>query len=218
MGLIAQKFTAALITITTSMAFAQEAADAKPDPNLTEVEREEMIRLLDESFDMLLGLITGLTEEQWTFKQNDERWSVGECAEHIVRSERALLDYAKQALDSEPNPNWAEATKGKTDFIRRVMPNRNPGGAGGAQAPMEIRPSEKWDRGRAIEEFYKVRGEVRAYFETLDKPVKQYTAEHPFPIFGTLNAHDWLIYVPLHTIRHSRQIIEVKEDPNYPKS
>ena len=70
---------------------------------------------------------------------------------------------------------------------------------------------------KTIEEFYKIRGKVRAYSETVEKSLKDHTVEHPFPIFSWLNAHDWLIYVPLHTIRHSRQIIEVQEDKNYPK-
>ena len=39
---------------------------------------------------------------------------------------------------------------------------------------------------------------------------------HPFPVFGPLNAYDWLIYVPLHTIRHSRQIVEVQQTAGYP--
>ena len=56
-----------------------------------------------------------------------------------------------------------------------------------------------------------------AYCETIDKPIKEYTLEHPFPVFGWLSAHDWLIYVPLHTIRHTKQLIEVQEHEGYPK-
>jgi hypothetical protein len=46
--------------------------------------------------------------------------------------------------------------------------------------------------------------------------VKEHTLPHPFPIFGTLNAYQWLIYVPLHTIRHDKQIAEVKATSGYP--
>jgi hypothetical protein len=47
--------------------------------------------------------------------------------------------------------------------------------------------------------------------------LKEHTVEHPFPIFGTLNAYQWLIYVPLHTMRHDKQIAEVKATAGYPK-
>jgi len=39
---------------------------------------------------------------------------------------------------------------------------------------------------------------------------------HPFPIFGTLNTYQWLIFVPLHTFHHDKQIAEVKASPRYP--
>ncbi len=201
------------LLLASGFAFAED----KPDPSLTPEERAEFRRLLNESMEMFTGLISGLSDEQWNFKQNDQRWSVGECAEHIVRAEELLLQWAKDAIADGPKADWAEKTKGKIEFLNKVMPNRNPGGAGGAQAPFEIRPSEHWDRATTIKKYFALRGEVLAYFETLDLPIKEYTKDHPFPVFNTLNAHQWLVYIPLHTIRHSRQIVEVKEDPNFPK-
>jgi len=195
------------------------AAADESDGNLSADERAEMVTLLDDSLDMFMGLISGLTDEQWNFKQNEDRWSVGQCAEHIVRSERALLESAEAAMKNAADADWAEKTKGKADLIRNVMPNRNPGGAGGASAPQEIRPTEEWSRAKVIQEYYKVRGEVRAFAETIafEQPIKQHILEHPFPVFGDLSAYEWLIYVPLHTVRHSKQMTEVMEDEGYPK-
>ncbi len=210
-----RKLIAILIVLAVPATLA--AAEEKANPSLTDAEFVELMKMMDDAQDMLLGLITGLTDEQWNFKQNADRWSVAECTEHIVRSQALLLDAAQQAMAAPENPEWAEKTAGKNAFIRKVMPNRNPGGAGGAQAPQEIRPTEHWDRAKAIEEFYKIQGICRAYMETVDREVKNHTFDHPFPVFGTLSAYDWLIYVPLHTVRHSRQIIEVQSDPNYPK-
>jgi hypothetical protein len=120
-------------------------------------------------------------------------------------------------MKNPPDPDWYKRTKGKAELIHTVMPNRNPGGVGGAQAPAEIRPTEKWGRAKAIEEVYKVHGEIRAYLETMPREIKNHTVEHPFKIFNWLNTRDWLLYAPLHTIRHCKQIMEVQADPNYPK-
>ncbi len=196
---------------------ATMARAENPSPKLTDDEFAELIKSHDQSLTMLLGLISGLSDEQWTFKQNPKRWSVGECTEHIVRSERALFQNAVKAMENPVDPEWYARTKGKASFIRRVIPNRNPGGVGGAQAPLEIQPTEKWGRAKAIEEFYKIHGEVRAYIETMPREIKNHTVKHPFPIFNWLNAHDWLLYLPLHTERHCKQIIEVQADPKYPK-
>lgn len=214
--MLARKVVVALLMVCIPAGVA--LGEDTPSPELSEEEYAELIQMLDESFLDLQNRISGLSDEQWNFKQNEDRWSVAECTEHIVRSCYLLFQSAKQALESDPDDQWFTRTDGKAEFLVQIMPNRNPGGAGGATAPQEIRPTENWDRATAIQNLYNMQGEVRAYVETLEGPVKNHTLEHPFPVFGWLNAYDWLIYVPLHMVRHTRQIIEVQEDPNYPKS
>jgi len=185
---------------------------------LTDAERAEMIEMLDSSARDFLALIETATDEQWRWKPAPERWSIGECAEHIVLSERLLYGTALQALETPADPEWATKTEGKAEFLKRVMPNRNPGGAGGAQAPQEIRPVEGLSRDEVVRRFNESRAEIKAFVETLDRPAKEHIVEHPFPVFGSLNAYDWLLYVPLHTVRHSRQIVEVQETAGYPQA
>jgi uncharacterized protein (DUF1778 family) len=184
---------------------------------LSDAEKTEMLELLDSSARDFLALIDDATEEQWKWKPNPDRWSIGECAEHIILSERRLYETALEALATPPDPEWATKTAGKAEFLKQVMPNRNPGGAGGAQAPQEIRPVEGLSRDEVVRRFNESRAEIKAFVEKLDAPAKQHIVVHPFPIFGPLNAYDWLIYVPLHTVRHSRQIIEVQETAGYPE-
>ena len=62
--------------------------------------------------------ITGLTNEQWTFKPAPDRWSVGEVVEHIVLADALLFETAIKSLDGRPDPNW-EATLSKTDVLKR---------------------------------------------------------------------------------------------------
>jgi hypothetical protein len=50
-----------------------------------------------------------------------------------------------------------------------------------------------------------------------DAPMKSHTSDHPAAVFGTLNAYQWLIYIPLHNVRHNQQIAEVKDTPGFPK-
>ena len=35
-------------------------------------------------------------------------------------------------------------------------------------------------------------------------------------MFGTLNAFQWLLYIPLHNQRHIEQIAEIQAAPDYP--
>lgn len=204
------------LALAAALAAPLAGAEDSSTARISEEERAQLLDLLAESRSQFLGLLAGVSDAQWAFEPAPERWSVGECAEHIVRSNEALLDAARNALGREENPEWQEKTKGKAELLLQVMPNRRPGGAGGATAPQEIRPTGEISRGELVERFDALYAEVREMVKTTADPWKAHTEEHPFPIFGTLSAYDWILYIPLHTVRHSRQMIEVMESEGYP--
>jgi hypothetical protein len=183
------------------------------DPHMTAEERSKVLNWLDESQKEFLTAINGVSDEQWKWKPAPERWSVGETAEHIVLAEAMLFDNVKKAVASQPNAAWEEKTKGKTEFIERVMAPR----LGKAQAPEPIVPRNVMTLAQVKDRFETQRAEITKFAAQTDLPLKELTAEHPFPVFGTLNAYQWLIYVPLHTERHDKQIAEVKATAGYPK-
>jgi DinB superfamily len=182
------------------------------DPRMSQAERTQLLKWLDESHQEFFASINGVSDAQWKWKSSPERWSVGETAEHIVLAEAMLFNFAKQAMAAPPNSDWEEKTKGKDEFIIRVMPAR----LGKAQAPEPIVPRQGLTRAQVKERFEEQRVMIVKFVTDTQLPIKEHTADHPFPVFGTLNAYDWLIYVPLHTIRHDKQIAEVKATPGYP--
>ena len=209
-----EKITLFLALLACSLPLA--AADASS--SLTDEERSELLQLFDESEGTFLRLLAGVSDAQWSFKSAPERWSVGECAEHIVRSNEMLYASAEIALARDADPEWYEKTKGKSQLLRAVMPNRGPGGAGGASAPQEIRPTGEFSRSELLERFSALFEKARSQVSTTQKPLKEHVENHPFPIFDPLHAHDWILYIPLHTIRHSKQMVEVMETDGYPAS
>jgi hypothetical protein len=182
------------------------------DTHMTPEERTKVIKYLEESRKEFLAAIDGVTEEQWKWKPAPERWSVGETAEHIVLAEALLFANVQKAIASQPNPAWEEKTRGKTEFIERVMAPR----LGKATAPEPIVPSGKMTQAQVRETFLKQRDEIEKFAKETQVALKEYTVDHPFPVFGTLNAFQWLIYAPLHTERHDKQIAEVKATAGYP--
>lgn len=201
-----------LLGLTLRAAFAQEV----PDPRITDAEYDELIALIDESQDFVMGLITGMSDEQWDFRENPERWSTGECLEHIVRSEIAQVEQVSTVLAGEPDPEWATRAAGKTALIRQAVQNPLPQGQGGVRAPQEIAPTGEWGREDLIAKFYETHGKLRALVETMDRTIKDRTMESQIPQFGWMNGYDWLNLPPSHVIRHGKQIERIKADPNYP--
>jgi hypothetical protein len=183
------------------------------EPALTAEERAHAIQLRQDSQKEFLALTDGLTDAQWTYKPTPDRWSVGETAEHIVLAEGALFGGVQQALASPPNPDWETKTRGKAAFLEKVMVDRSHK----AQAPEAIQPHAQLSREEVLQRYKEVRARTLKFIEETEVPLKEHTADHPFPIFGTLNAYQWLIYIPLHNMRHNQQIAEVKASPGFPK-
>jgi hypothetical protein len=183
------------------------------DTHMTAEERMKVLNWLDESQKEFLAAIDGLSEEQWKWKPAPNRWSVGETAEHVVLAEALLFGTVQKAVASPANLEWAEKTKGKTELIERIMAPR----LGKAQAPESIVPQGGMTAAQVKERFEKQRAEIVKFATETSVALKEHTVEHPMPVFGTLNAYQWLIYVPLHTMRHDKQIAEVKATAGYPR-
>jgi len=196
---------ATLLAIT-----AGTGAQTLPDSKMTRAERAELIELLNRSEKEFLQAVEGLTEQQWSFKPGPERWSVGEVAEHIVLAEALLFETATKSLAGPADENW-DSTLSKTDVLRRALPNRSTK----VDAPAAIRPQHAMTRQQLMARFREQRARALAYAQETEAPLKAHTAANPF--FGALNAHQWLLYIPLHHLRHNLQIAEVKTSPDYPR-
>lgn len=186
---------------------------ASDDGKITLEERNKAIKWMKDSHAETLAALEGLSDEQLKFKASPEKWSVLEVAEHIMMAEGLLFAAMNQALAAKPNPDWEAKTKGKTEFLENVMVGRK----GKASAPESIVPSGKLSAKEVIAKLKEARAKTLKFAEETQLPLKAHTSEHPFPVFNTLNAYQWLVYIPLHNFRHNKQIEEVKSNPNFPK-
>ena len=202
------------LLLALCVSFICHTSLASEDPHMSAEDRAKVVRLLNDSHKQTLDLMEGLSEEQLKFKPAPEKWSVLEVAEHIYLAEGLLFGSVEKALAEKQNPEWETKTKGKTEFLERVMVSRDRK----ATAPESIVPSGKLTRDEVIAKLKESRAKSLKFAEETKLPLKAHTLDHPFPVFNTLNAYQWLIYIPLHNIRHNKQIEEVKSDPNFPKA
>ena len=197
---------AALLMLAVNLA----AQSPTLDPTMTRLERAELIDLLNKSNREFLEAVETVTDRQWSFKPGPDRWSIAEVAEHIVLSEAALFDNATKNVNGSADEKW-DATLGKTDMLRRALPNRSTK----VTAPEEIQPKRGMTRGQLMARFKEQRARTLAYAQETEASLKAHTVANPF--FGPLNGHQWLLYIPLHNLRHNLQIAEVKTASDYPR-
>ena len=207
---------ALLCALGISNAFAQTSTQTPtpaPNPKMSDEDRAKALKWLDESYAQTIAAVEKLSDAQWSFKSAPEKWSVGECVEHIMMAEGLLFSRVEAALAAPVPAEWVEKTKGKTEFIERVMVKRQ----GKAQAPESIVPTGKIARAELMTKLKEGRAKTRKFAVETQAELNSHTAEHIFPVFNTLSAYQWLVYIPLHNLRHNQQIEEVKAHASFPK-
>lgn len=202
-----------LLCISAVVAFALTVVPPlSPGEALTQGERDRAMSSLHASRKMFLDSVAGLSNAQWTFKPGPDRWSIADCAEHIALSEDFLMSMIKDKILASPAPAGKKTDRGKDERIEAVLTDRSHK----AQAPEPLRPSHKFATPQdAVEHFRKSRDANIKWIETTNADLRDHLAESR-PL-GDLDAYQWVLYMSAHTMRHTEQINEVKESPNYPK-
>lgn len=206
------KIICIFIFLLSSIAISAQPPEAKGATTMSKEDRTKILKLLDDSHKETLEMIKNFSDAQWNYKAAPEKWSVGECVEHIWLAEDLLFAQVEKALSNPENPNWAEATKGKDEFVYNILTNRK----GKAQAPETIKPTGK-TRAEILKGLKESRKKTLKFAKSTEAQMKSHTQDHIFKVFGTLNAYQWLLYIPAHNLRHNQQIAEVKATPGFPK-
>lgn len=183
-------------------------------PTITDAERAKLVDYLEKSRTEFLELIDGVTETQWRWKPAPERWSVAECAQHIVVAEDFLFGQAMLAMKNPADPDWESKVGGKTALLERALPDRTRK----VQAPEPLNPAQvSFTRDQATSTFKEKRENTLRFAHTTQLALHQHLTKGLFPIFDPLDAYQFVLYIPLHNIRHNQQIAEVKATAGYPK-
>lgn len=177
---------------------------------LSQKDRDFAMSYLHATRKQVLDAVDGLTEAQWKFKQADDRWSVAQVLEHIILTERALLEMEKKAVASPPAP-IPEASKLKDEFIMKAIASRDKK----AQAPAELRPTGGLGAGTSeVQQFKAARDATIDYVRTTKDDLRAHSTDSPL---GKVDGVQWLLFIGAHSERHLAQILEVKADPKFPK-
>ena len=211
---LAVTLSAASLWGQTSPALVAPKTSAAESSALTKADRDRAVDYLKETQTEFLASIAGLSDAQWKFKATPDRWSIAEVAEHITVAEETIWKLVSEKIMKSPAaPEKAAEAKGKDEIIVTAIPDRSRK----AQAPEQLKPTGRWATQAAlVKEFDATRGAEIAYVSTTKEDLRNHFEEHPF--LKTMDAYQWLLFNGAHCKRHTAQILEVKADPNFPKS
>lgn len=182
-------------------------------PQLTSEDRAFLTAHLTRTRDLVLHEISGLRSDQWTFRPDEESWSIGECADHILTIERRVFSMVSKVMQAAP-PDAARAAEvqHKTPKLLAAVPAR--------ETRVKVPPGiENHSHSATPQEFIPPFQERRAmvlrYVAETQDPMHDRVAPHM--IFKELDGCQWLLMISLHSERHAAQMAEVKAHPAYPK-
>jgi hypothetical protein len=176
-------------------------------------ERRLVMNELASSEARLLELVGGLSEEQWSFRETPERWSIADNIEHLVVFEGFIRSAIAKTLEGPAEPDKKAEVGAKEPFVLGIANGRS----GKLLAREPLRPTGRWpDRSELVLELQKTRATTVAFAEETEANLRN----HFFPhiSLGDLDCYQWLVVLGQHSARHAFQIEEIKADPAFPAS
>jgi hypothetical protein len=178
---------------------------------LSQTDRDKGIKYLEQTRDGVVSAVKGLSDAQLKFKAAPDRWSVAETLEHIARAEDFIFQNISEKVMKAP----AGATGRdfvKTDLaILTMVPDRTQK----RQAPPELIPTSQWTPAQSLEHFLQSRTKTIEFLKSAPD-LRGHVADGPAG--QPWDAYEWVIFISAHSERHTKQIVEVKNDANFPRS
>lgn len=180
--------------------------------SVTPMDRDRAIKYLQTTQANVLEATKGLSEAQWNFKPGPDRWSVAEVLEHIAAAEDFLFELITQKVMTAPARPEGDDPKAIDEFVVAKIPDRT----NKVQAPEPLKPSKRFGSPEAsVKHFLESRSKTINFVETRPD-LRAHAIDSPFG--KKLDAYQWLLFISAHSERHTKQILEVKASPDYPKS
>lgn len=156
--------------------------------------------------------ISGLSEAQLQFSPGEGKWSIAQCLEHIILSESMLFEMAKKELGKAAQPDRKNEVKTTDQELINMLTDRSQK----FQAPKELQPTGKYKNSKtAIKDFLTAREPVLVYIQNANlDDLRNHISEYPT---GIVDGYQNLLFIAAHCARHTKQIEEVKANPNFPK-
>jgi hypothetical protein len=182
--------------------------------DITQADRDRALQYLEQTKKGVVDAVAGLAEAQWNFKPGPDRWSVAEVMEHLAASEDMIRGMDQDKVMKSPvvplrDP--AEVKKIDESVIANV-PDRSHK----IQAPEPLKPTNRFGSPEEAEKhFLESRATTEEYLKNTHD-LRAHSMDSPMGV--PLDGYEWILLLTAHSERHTKQILEVKADPNFPKS
>jgi len=176
----------------------------------TQADKDKALAYLETTKKGVLDATKGLSEAQWNFKAAPDKWSVAQCTEHIAAAEdfvRGMIVEKVMKAPPAPDRDIAKLDAG----VMAMIPDRSTK----EQAPEPLVPTNRFGLPEgSLKHFVESRVTTEDFLKKTPD-LRAHAADSP--LGSKLDAYEWVLFIAAHSQRHTKQIEEVKADPNFPK-
>jgi uncharacterized damage-inducible protein DinB len=189
------------------------SAVAAKAQDVSQEEKDRAVAYLESTKKGVVDATKGLSDAQWNFKPGPDRWSIAEVVEHLAAAEDLIRGMTEEQVMKSPAiapRDPAELKKIDADVLAQV-PDRSHK----VQAPEPLKPTNRFGSpDEAEKHFLESRATTEEFVKTT-ADLRAHAADSPMGV--KLDGYEWVLLIAAHSERHTKQILEVKADPNYPK-
>jgi hypothetical protein len=185
-------------------------AGTVPAQSLSQADRDRGLAYLETTRKAIEDATRGLNEAQWNFKPSPFRWSIAQLVEHITTTEETLRNMIETQVMKAPAAPDRDLKK-TDDMVLAMIPDRSRK----FEAPQMLRPTNRYGSPQgSLKQFLDTRAKTVALLKNTPD-LREHAVDSQ--LFKKMDAFQWTLFIGAHSERHTKQIVEVKADPNFPK-
>jgi len=196
------------VVLTVCSAATGNAQDVSP------ADKDRALAYLESTKKGVVDATKGLSDAQWNFKPAPDRWSIAEVMEHLAAAEDMLRTMDQEQVMKSPAipPRDPEELKKIDAGVLAQVPDRSHK----ISAPEPLKPTNRFGSPADAEKhFVESRATTEQYLKTTTD-LRAHATDSPMGV--KMDGYEWILLIAAHSERHTKQMLEVKADPNYPKS
>jgi len=181
--------------------------------DVTQADKDRALAYLESTKKGVVDATKGLSDAQWNFKPAPDRWSIAEVMEHLAAAEDMIRGMDQEQVMKTPAiPPRDPAELQKIDAgVMAQVPDRSHK----ISAPEPLRPTNRFGSPADAEKhFVESRAVTEEYLKTTPD-LRAHATDSPMGV--KLDGYEWVLLIAAHSERHTKQMLEVKADPNFPK-
>ena len=197
---------------TLALVLATFSAVALKAQEISPAERDRAVQYLESTKKGVVDATKGLSDAQWNFKPAPDRWSIAEVMEHLAAAEDMIrgMDQEQVMKSAAIPPRDAVEVKKADDGVIAQVPDRSHK----IQAPDPLKPTNRFGTPADAEKHFLESRAVTEEFLKTTPDLRAHVSDSPM---GKLDGYEWVLLIAAHSERHTKQMLEVKADPNFPK-